>query len=650
VIKFRRTHLILLALIALFVVGFVGVVSACTTIPFLSIDIEKYTNGQDADEAPGPYITVGGTVTWTYVVTNTGDVTLTNLTVTDDVLGQIGTIASLAPNASETFTITGTAVAGQYENIGTVAYSYLCLYDSDSDNSHYYGTEPQPEPSSIGDRVWNDADAEGDQDGGESGINGVTVDLWLDADSSGTINAGDTNLGTQTTAGDGDYDFTGLAAGDYIVDVTDTDGVLTGYVLTGGIEPLVVILGAGVDYNDADFGYYQVPQEPEISIDIEKSTNGQDADMAPGPYITVGGTVTWTYVVTNTGDVTLYDIIVTDDVLGSIGTIDSLALGASETFTVNGIAVAGQYENIGTVTAVANQYNGIVAAVYEEEIPYSDSDPSHYYGTVPPPPPPPPPAMASLGDRIWYDADADGVQDAGESGINGVTVDLWLDDGDGIIDGGDTFIGTQTTTGDGGYNFTGLAAGDYIVDVTDTGGVLAGFELISGTDPLVVVLGAGVNYIDADFGYQAAALPYTEPGSISGTVFADIDGDDIQDEDEPGVSGVTVTLSGDDSATTTTDADGYYIFADLLPGNYTVTITVPDGYTSVDPDISVVLAMGEDKVVNFPLDPKMLPYTEEESLEVLPYTGFNFVLWWLFGLGLMGAGITLLTLSKQREF
>ncbi len=389
--------------------------------------------------------------------------------------------------------------------------------------------------------------------------------------------------------------------------------------------------------------------ESEISIDIEKSTNGQDADTAPGPYITVGGTVTWTYVVTNTGDVTLYDIEVTDDVLGSIGTIDSLAPGALETFTVNGTAVAGQYENIGTVTAVTNQYNGIVAAVYEEEIPYSDSDYSHYFGSVPPPPPPPP-VMASLGDRIWYDADADGVQDAGESGINGVTVDLWLDDGDGIIDGGDTFIGTQTTTGDGGYDFTGLAAGDYIVDVTDTGGVLAGFELISGTDPLVVVLGAGVNYIDADFGYQAAALPYTETGSISGTVFADIDGDDIQDEDEPGVSGVTVTLSGDDSATTTTDADGYYIFADLLPGNYTVTITIPDGYTSADPDISVVLAMGEDKVVNFPLDPKMLPYTEEESLEVLPYTGFNFVPWWLFGLGLMGAGITLLTLSKQREF
>ena len=260
--------------------------------------------------------------------------------------------------------------------------------------------------------------------------------------------------------------------------------------------------------------------------------------------------------------------------------------------------------------------------------------------------------MSSIGDRIWYDDNADGVQDAGESGINGVTVDLWRDNNlNGSIDSGDALVGTQTTAGDGDYDFTGLVAGQYIVDVTDTGGVLAGYILISGTDPLVVVLGAGVDYDDADFGYQAEALPYTEPGSISGTVFADLDGDDVQDDDEPGISGVTVTLSGDASATTTTNEDGYYIFPDLLPGNYTVTITVPDGYTSDDPDISVELAMGEDKVINFPLDPKALPYTEEEEpSEVLPFTGFNFVLWWLFGLGLMGVGISLLTLSKQREF
>ena len=49
-----------------------------------SIDIEKSTNGEDADTPTGPSITVSGTVNWTYLVTNTGNVPLTNVTVTDN--------------------------------------------------------------------------------------------------------------------------------------------------------------------------------------------------------------------------------------------------------------------------------------------------------------------------------------------------------------------------------------------------------------------------------------------------------------------------------------------------------------------------------------------------------------------------------------
>jgi len=49
--------------------------------------IEKATNTQDADSAPGPYIGQGGTATWTYVLYNTGNVELANVTVTDNVEG-----------------------------------------------------------------------------------------------------------------------------------------------------------------------------------------------------------------------------------------------------------------------------------------------------------------------------------------------------------------------------------------------------------------------------------------------------------------------------------------------------------------------------------------------------------------------------------
>ncbi len=50
----------------------------------LQIDIEKYTNGQDADTPTGPSIPVGDPVTWTYVVTNPGDFYFSNVVVTDD--------------------------------------------------------------------------------------------------------------------------------------------------------------------------------------------------------------------------------------------------------------------------------------------------------------------------------------------------------------------------------------------------------------------------------------------------------------------------------------------------------------------------------------------------------------------------------------
>ena len=48
------------------------------------IDIEKATNGSDADHPPGPFMPVGGAVTWTYVVTQRGQRRLTGVTVTDD--------------------------------------------------------------------------------------------------------------------------------------------------------------------------------------------------------------------------------------------------------------------------------------------------------------------------------------------------------------------------------------------------------------------------------------------------------------------------------------------------------------------------------------------------------------------------------------
>ena len=116
----------------------------CRPVP-PGVDIEKSTNGEDADQMPGPSIAVGAPVAWTYVVTNTSTVILTNVTVVDD----RGVVVScpkttLAVNESMTCTGAGVATLGQYRNVGTVTASSSNGPYTDSDASHYLGVVPDP--------------------------------------------------------------------------------------------------------------------------------------------------------------------------------------------------------------------------------------------------------------------------------------------------------------------------------------------------------------------------------------------------------------------------------------------------------------------------------------------------------------------------
>ena len=105
-----------------------------------SVRIKKATNGQDADNAPGPTVPVNSTVTWTYVVTNTGNAPLTAVVVRDDPNGPVPCPrATLAAGESMTCMTTGVAIAGQYRNVGTVTATWSAGSVSDSDASHYFG-------------------------------------------------------------------------------------------------------------------------------------------------------------------------------------------------------------------------------------------------------------------------------------------------------------------------------------------------------------------------------------------------------------------------------------------------------------------------------------------------------------------------------
>ncbi|HEX9694839.1 MAG TPA: hypothetical protein VGB64_00830 [Actinomycetota bacterium] len=65
---------------------------------------------------------------------------------------------------------------------------------------------------------------------------------------------------------------------------------------------------------------------------------------------TFGTPVIYSYVVTNTGDTTLFDVLVTDDKLGTIGTVASLAAGAKATLTRSAVLGTTAITNIGTAS------------------------------------------------------------------------------------------------------------------------------------------------------------------------------------------------------------------------------------------------------------------------------------------------------------
>ncbi len=115
-------------------------------------------------------------------------------------------------------------------------------------------------------------------------------------------------------------------------------------------------------------------------------------------------------------------------------------------------------------------------------------------------------APASIGDYVWLDLNGNGLQDEPPgSGLNGVTVFLYLDDGDGVFEPGtdDVLVATTVTAGDGGYLFDMLHAGSYWVDVDETT-LPSDLTLTAGTDPLLVTVAYGDAYLDADFGYTGA--------------------------------------------------------------------------------------------------------------------------------------------------
>ena len=416
--------------------------------------------------------------------------------------------------------------------------------------------------ASLGDFVWLDINKNGQQDAGEPGIEGVTVTLL---DSSGTP------VGTTTTDGTGYYFFTDLQPGSYSVQFPTTVGsnVLT-TATTGGTstdsnpntttgKTATVTLVAGQNDASIDAGYINPKASLGDYVWMDLNRNFQQDVGEPGVTgVTVvlynsAGTAVGTTTTDGTGYYFFGDL---DPGTYSVGFPTELTNGAVLTASTQGATATDSNPVTSTgrtaaVTLAAGEHNPTIDAGYISP-------------------------LASLGDYVWMDLDRDGLQDAGEPGILGVTVNLYNNLG--------VLVGTTTTDSVGYYHFSDLDPGTYSVGfpttlgnghvLTTANNVLDNVDSDANTTTgktTTIVLTAGQNYTDFDAGYVSPLA------SLGDYVWLDLDKDGQQDVGEPGVQGVTVTLlnsSGTAIGTTTTDATGYYIFTELQPGTYGVQFPV----------------------------------------------------------------------------
>ena len=215
-------------------------------------------------------------------------------------------------------------------------------------------------------------------------------------------------------------------------------------------------------------------------------------------------------------------------------------------------------------------------------------------------------ASGSLSGVVYEDKNVNGVYNSGtDVPIPGTTVTL-------VNPTTGTTLSTQITDANGAYSFTNLTPGTYkvtevqpyisgtttlylqgpTVSGVSIGGVAVGS--LGGTVALPdmttdITVGAGKNGTNYNFGEL-------RPVTLGGVLFVDSNHDCTQQTNEPGLGGVTLTLTGTDAsgqsvtATTTTATTGLvgsYTFTTTIdgkpiaPGTYTIAEgSLPTGYTA----------------------------------------------------------------------
>jgi len=300
---------------------------------------------------PQFYSSVGDIITYTFTATNTGNLTLTDVVINDPLTGTVDVLmtpSTLAPGesatASATYTITQADMdAGQVTNIATVT-----GYDPDDnpveDQDDEIVVDPSPDAAIRLEKTANPLVF--------TGVNEVISYTFT------VTNTGDVTL-TNVVIDDpltGSVDLpvtpstlspgaSGTATATYTITQADVNaGIVTNTATATGYDP------SDNPVEDTDDETVEGPkQSPDINLVKTAS---------PQTYDEVGDVITYTFTVTNTGNVTLTDVVIDDPLTGSVDlsvSPSTLVPGATGTATAiytitNDDLNDGEVVNVATVT------------------------------------------------------------------------------------------------------------------------------------------------------------------------------------------------------------------------------------------------------------------------------------------------------------
>jgi len=595
--------------------------------------LKQDTAGNAADtEATAVNLTSGSTSIVLYV-SNTGTNTLTDVTVTDAVTsgtgalsnvqciypdgstGTLGTVftGSFAPRTQFTCTATLSGVSGNHSDVATVTATGNGPVEA---SNPYYAVAPASAAVSVGNYVWEDVNRDGLQDSSDVPLSGVTLTISRsDGATVAAANGSPYSPTTQVTDASGNYLFTGLAplpAGTHYVVTASTPG---GYVATQanvgsnpaldsstGFATSTDLTSDGAQDLTLDFGFIK----PLVSIGdyVWYDRNRDGIQQGTEPVVEDGMVVNLYAAGAPAGAAPLKSATTTDgyyaftDLTPSTAYVVEFVKPSGTTFTTQTVTTAGATtandSNPDTTTGRATVTTPASGSNLAD--PGKADDPTIDAGLVK--------YNLTLAKTLTTTGTINSGQD--------VTFTL-TPHNDGPVDALAGWTVTEvlpagltlTSMTGAGYTFSGnvatasgsLAAGQDGPVITVTAKISSSFTTgtlrnvayvdkassdVAETNPLGTAPAAGTDTSTTGTDNDAHAdLTVSPLVSIGDFVWYDNNRNGIQDANEPVYAGMTVNLlnaAGSVVATTQTNANGYYVFANLPPSTtYSVQFVTAAG-------------------------------------------------------------------------